>query len=325
MTRDSYRTLKENAKKSLQVQPGHKRVFLIYACVLSLAGFLVSLLSYLLQQQATKISGLDGISTHSLLQTLEMMFSLLYNIAAPFWKIGLFFVALQAFRQVAPDKSSLMRGFHYWGPVLRLILMKILMIIIFAMLVGVVCSTIISFVSYTPLAEDMNAYLETLPHMTTQEDIMEILEDPLVVDKLMDAILPILPFAVTAAFAGMCPLGFRLRMIDFAMMDVPGEGPWTALRTSWRITKGNCLALLRLDIGFWWYYLLVGLLTGLSLLCTYLPLDITTMFWVYSGVTVVGEIALYGLAGPQVRTAYAAAYETMKAERPPKENTTVQV
>ena len=327
MTKGSYRELKEAGRKALRAEPGYKRLFFIYACVLSLAGFAVNLVTFLLEQQATKAVGLDGISTRTLLQTLQMMLSAIYSIAAPFWKIGLFFVALQTFRQVAPRKSALLEGFRYWGPVLRLVLMKILMLILFAVVVGLICSTIITLVSYTPLAEDMNAFVETLPHMATQEDITEILEDPLVVDKLVDAIMPLIPFAMTAAFAGLCPLGMRLRMMDFAMMDNPKEGPWTAMRTSWRITKGTCFAMLRLDISFWWYYLVLGLLTGMTILYTYfsLPVDPTTLFWVYNGVSLVGEIALHSLAGPRMRPAYAAAYESMKATHPPTEKKTAQV
>lgn len=308
-----HRTLKNSARSALAdaFQPPRK-LFAIHIGVIAGVALLVNLLSFFLEQGIAGTTGLDGIGTRSLLQMFQMIVSMVYSIAQPFWQIALFFIALQVIRGQTARTDSLTGGFRHLKPVLRLLLLKLLLVMVFSLAVGVVCSTVISFLSYTPLAKDMLAFIESLP-ATAMTDIYQLMEDPEIMDTLMRAILPILPFAAVGTLLGLLPFIYRLRLLDFALADHPEDGPWTALQTSWRLTKGNWKALLRLDLSFWWFYLLDLLLLALYYADLYLPLQIspTAAFWLCSVAYAVGQFALYSLANPLVQTTYAAAYDSL--------------
>lgn len=307
------RTLKTNARNALAAafQPPRK-LFAIHIAVIAGASLLVNLLSFLLEQGIVGATGLDGIGTRALLQTFQTILSAVYSVAQPFWQIALFFVALQVFRGQTARTDSLTVGFRHLWSVLKLLLLKLLLVMVFSLAVGVVCSTVITILSYTPLAKDMLAFIENLP-ATAMTDPYQLMEDPEIMDTLMRAILPIMPFAAVGTLLGLLPLLYRVRLLDFALADHPEDGPWSALRTSWRLTKGNWKALLRLDLSFWWFYLLDLLLLALYYADLYLPLQIspTAAFWLCCGAHAVGQIILYSLANPLVQTTYAAAYDDL--------------
>lgn len=309
------RTLKNSARSALSdaFQPPRK-LFAIHIGVIAGVGLLMNLLGFLLEQGIAGTAGLDGIGTRSLLQTAQTILNAVYSVAQPFWQIALFFIALQVFRGYTARTDSLMEGFRNLRPVLKLFLLKLLLTIIFSMAISVVASTLVIFLGYTPLAtQDMRTFVETFAN--TQE-VYQMLEDPAAMDMMIRALLPVLPFAAIGVIVGLLPFIYRLRLMNFAFADNPQDGPWSALRTSWRLTKGNWKALLRLDLSFWWFYLVEILLIALYYADLYLPLQIspTAAFWLCCVTYGVGQFVLYTAANPLVQTTYAAAYDSLYSQ-----------
>jgi len=315
------RTLKNSARSALAdaFQPPRK-LFAIHIGVIAGVGLLMNLLSFFLEQGIAGTTGLDGIGTRSLLQTVQTVLSAVYSVAQPFWQIALFFIALQLLRSHSARTDSLLEGFRNLGPVLKLFFLKLLLTVIFSLAVSVVASTLVVFLGGTPWAtQEMRSFMESF---TNTQDVYQMLEDPAAMDQMMGAILPVLPFAAIGVLIGFLPFIYRLRLLDFALADHPQDGPWSALRTSWRLTKDNWKALLRLDLSFWWFYLVEILLLALYYADLYLPLQISPAlaFCLCCVVYAVGQFVLYTAANPLVQTTYAAAYDSLYTQMQEEES-----
>jgi uncharacterized membrane protein len=114
------------------------------------------------------------------------------------------------------------------------------------------------------------------------------------------------------------PFFYRFRQAQLILLDAPEKGALYALRTSWQQMKGNCLALFKLDLSFWWFYALELLATGicfadmlLLLLGITLPVDATLAFFAPFIIYLVAQIALYWWRKNEVATTYAVFYDTL--------------
>ena len=123
------------------------------------------------------------------------------------------------------------------------------------------------------------------------------------------------------------PKFYSYRMADFCLMDNPRAGALMAIRRSSVMLHKKRLGLLKLDLRFWWFYLL-----ELAVACLYYGDWILTLAGVDLGLSpelllfaacVVGlacQLALYIWRKNQVVTAYAMVYQKLKP--PTQENQT---
>lgn len=306
--------LKSQAQDSLSYTDGaYRKLFFLHAAVTAGFTLLCALLSIVLNMGMDAFGGISGITARSLLETLQSLLETAGSLALPFWQIGLIFLTLQLLRKNNTTPRTLLEGFRQLGPVLRLNILKTL--ILFGVLIGSAYAATL-LISFTPLVTVLLSGTESLPEVETEEELMRLMEDPAFAKQILTAVLPFLLTIFAAMLAIIIPVLYRLRMTDYVVMDHPEAGARNAIRTSWRMTKGNCVALFCLDLSFWWFYALELLLTGLYMLNTFLtlPLDPTLYYLICTILYCAGQVGLYTWLGPQVQTAYAAAYETLQAE-----------
>ena len=122
-------------------------------------------------------------------------------------------------------------------------------------------------------------------------------------------------FAVVAI-----PLSYRLRLSAYYMLD--GSGARQSLLQSARSMKGNCLALLRLDLGFWWYYAAQALLTVIGYGDLLLPhlgiqMNTTVAYFLFYVLSLAAQLGLFWWKQNSVSVTYAHAYLSLL---PDKEN-----
>lgn len=316
------RTLKMRAGE--QLPRDHKKLALIHTAIALGAGLLVSLLQLYLNQQIETTGGLSGLGTRSVLETIQMVLQYAVNIALPFWEIGFLFVALRWIRGEKADLHSLPEGFRRFAPVLRLHLIEGLIY----MGAGMLCAYIGSMLyTVSPLSVPMQErFLSMAEQGKTFEQMMESMQ-AMPLEELTAMMWPALLimgllFAAVAIF-----LFYRFRMARFLIMDQPGIGAIMALVLSNRMTKGSRMKLLRLDLSFWWFYVLVLLSTAVTYADMLLPrLGIALPVsgdgaWILSYVLgCLIQLAVYWQCFGYVQTTYAAAYEALRQQpvQPPK-------
>ncbi len=319
MDLDHRRELKAAAAQSLrQCEFSPKKLVLIYAGAQLGLSLLVSLLSYFLDLQADSASGLSGIASYSVLATVQSVLSLAQMLVVPFWAMGYRFAVLQIAdgRQARP--ASLLEGFRRFGPTFRLKLLEGLLY--FAVcLVGVYVGTMIF--TFTPLAAPL--YETIMPYADAAVlDEAALLElEAVLYEAMAECILPIIAIVGGVCLLLLAPIFYRFRMADFCLLDAPGMGALRALGQSARLLKRKKWKLFRLDLSFWWYYLLVVA----SLAVCYADLfaqELGISLPVDAGVASLLCIALYCLCTlalswwreNEVSATYAVAYLTLKRE-----------
>lgn len=299
------------ARDALSQTSGNFRaLFFLHIAVIAGTTLVQTGLQWLLDLGISAFDGLSGITARSILEMVQTLLSTGISLALPFWQFGLVFLSLQLARRNFVGRPTLLAGFRNLLPVLKLNLLKAL--ILMAVMVGTVYAATL-VLTLTPLSSGLLAFANAHPELANQTDPEKLMADPAMLYQLLYAALPLLIGVAVCLLAVLIPVLYRLRMADYALCDDPLAGARNAVRTSRRLTKGNCFKLFRLDLHFWWFYALELLLSAVYLLDMYvsLPIDPTLSFWLCNLVYALGQVALYSLANPLVQTTYATAYDTL--------------
>jgi len=138
---------------------------------------------------------------------------------------------------------------------------------------------------------------------------------------MTQALLPLFVIFGVLYLAVAIPVFYRLRFAQFSLMD--GNAVFSAMVHSFRTTKGHTLHLLRLDLHFWWYYLLqavgLALCFGDVLLTAFgvtLPFSEDTAFFLFYILGVLVQWAVLWQFRGNVVTTYTLAYKSFW-KRPP--------
>lgn len=271
------------------------------------------ILDLLLHNAIGNTGGLADMGTRGILETARSVLSTATNILLPFWEIGLLYTAIRVSRQQDHSFSMLTRGFHRFGPVLRYMLLQVVIMMVVAM----VCTNVLMFASMllpVPAALEEAMASVQLDAMTDPAALMEQIP----ADQLMSYMLPIL-ILFTVVYAGvLIHLHYRFRFGQYLLIDETHCGAVQALRSSNHLTQGHKWQLFKLDLSFWWYYLLILVCTlfaelpvVLSLLGVSLPVS-STLFRILSYLIYAGcSLAVTWWAGAYVQTTYACAYQQL--------------
>ena len=300
-----YRTA---AKESLSKAQKPSRVILIHTGAILLLSLLLAAFDYLLDQQISNTGGLSGLGMRSVLTTIQSVLRLAEIFALIFWQMGYTYYALQIARGKDAGIPSLFEGFRRFGPVLRLRLFTALLVTLAIFVSSYVASALFMF---SPLSNAMMAELEPLIQPNMDEA------------AIMEVMLPLLEANAVPILIlfGLCFLGCglflfcRYRLAEMWLLDHPDCGALAALRTSRKLMKGNAKAMLRIDLSYWWFYLLTLLVTALGLgdtildsLGVELTMDAFTHYLVFFSLYAWSHMALYWWKQNQVSVTYAHAY-----------------
>lgn len=310
--RDS-RALRSAAADTLAVTPNEKRLVLLWSAAAAVVSLLTGLLSHLLSSGIAGTGGLGGIGLRSILTTAQEILSTATTIALPFWTLGYQRTMLDISRRKPASEKALLSGFRRFGPGLRLMLLEGLL---YGALGTIVFYVSLLFLAMTPLADPVYAVLE--PMIESIMAVPAATLDPALADSLLDAMLPMLLICGGIVLLVLIPISYRLRFAQFRLMDDPACGAREAIRTSFLLTKGNCIALFKLDLGFWWFWLLEGVIIAvtygdsiLPLLGIALPVSADVAFWGFYVAAMVLQVALYTASHNRVTVTYALAYESL--------------
>lgn len=291
-----------------------KKLILVFAGASAAVMFLVTAANFLLETQIASTGGLSGLAMRSALETAIQVLQTGASLLLPFWTFGYLSCVLRMTRGESFDLKGLLAGFRNFGPVLRLNLLRGG----YFLVIGLVClyPSMMIFLA-TPLSQPFQDILA--PY--TAEGATQITVDDAVINAAAEALTPmfVIYAVVFLIFAG--PKYYSYRMADYCLLDNPRAGAMIALRRSTLMLHKNRLALLKLDLRFWWFYLLDALAvalcygdTLLALAGIALPIDQQVSFFLFYLLYLAGQAGLYIWAKNKVECTYAAAYECLKAE-----------
>lgn len=294
--------------------PEAKRIVLIYAGVVAAAALLLSSLNFVLEEQIGSTGGLSGMGTRAILSSVQSFLTVLQSVALPFWEMGYLYAAMRLARsQNTPDKT-LLEGFRRFGPVLRL---RLLM---GALLMGIAALCVFpsyQIFSFTPAGYGL--IQQMAPYALDTETLDAAMQSEPAVIAAMQAAIPVL----TLIYGGLVlliavPVMYRFRMANCALLDAPEKGALAAMRTSRELMWHNRVALLRLDLRFWWYYLAQLLLMFIAygdVLLSFLnitpPWSDTVSYFLFSITALVCQTLLYYFARNRIEVTYVMAYDSL--------------
>jgi len=311
------RSLKEAGERALQQSAyDPNRLMLLYAGATAAVMLVVTVLNFLLQQQIAGTGGLSGMGLRAALETGVQVLQMGCNLVLPFWTLGYLACMLRMVRGQDFGPGTMLEGFRHFGSVLWLNLYRGFYFMMLAMMCLYMSMVIFEL---TPLAQ---------PMMDLMAPQMEAIESGAAADlsavdtgALFVAMLPMFGiFAVMfVLLAG--PYFYRFRMADYALMDNPAAGARLALQRSTLMMKGNRVELLKLDLSFWWFYLLDLLTLGLcyldlilALAGVALPISADAAWFVFYVLYLAAQLALYLWARNRVESAYAVGYDILSRD-----------
>ena len=317
----------EEARRALAQAPDTKKTVLIYTAVCCGLSFLTTLLTVFLGDRINGTGGLSNIGLRSILSTGQSVLPLIQFIVTSCLGLGYHITMLTVTRGYEASPRILLQGFRHFGPLLRSILLQGFVYVGVALAATYGSSFLFLM---TPLASGFMEVMEPLVSSMTVMDTGIILDDATLL-AATEAMLPMFWILIPVFLLLFVPVHYGFRMVNFCLAEDPRRGALFALAKSRRLMRRNRVALFRLDLSLWWYYVgsaLVVLLcygdTLLPMLGIDLPWDPTVSFYVFYLLSIAVQIALNYFAMNRVYAVYAVAYDALQ-DQMPKLDSTVRV
>lgn len=315
------RALKEDAAQALRRGREPQKVVLYYAGITVLVAAVLTALNYWLSQQIDNTGGLSNLGTRSILSTAQAVLPMVQSAALMGLELGYLHAMMRICRGQYADHTDLKVGFQRFFPLLRLALLQGLVYTGIALLSYQIATSVYML---TPWAETLGELMLPLTESATVLDPTAILTEEFIT-QATPVMIPLFVICGILCCLLMLPVSYRMRMANYALLDDPQAGAFAALRASFKMTRRNCLRLFKLDLSFWWYFLLstlVGMIAYgdvlLPLLGIQLPINETAAYFLFYALYLAALFAVaYFLQNP-VQCTYVMAYESI-CEKPKDE------
>lgn len=276
-----------------------KKLSLLFVGASVVLSFVMTLVSFLLSRQMDSTGGLDGLGTRAILSAAQLLILIGGTLVTPFWNLGYIRTALDTVRDGSATPRTLLEGFRLFFPAVRLYLLKATLITVIFVL-GVQLGTLL--------------YMLSPASMVTMGLVEELLAggeaalaDPAAFERLFKVFWPMYGLIAVVLLAALTPALYRLRLVEFSLVDGSEKALQNMAMSNFRM-RGNCFWMFRLDLSFWWYFLLQGLTVVLAYGdAIFGGGDVA--YWVFYLLSAGAQLAIGWAFLPQVQAAYALAYE----------------
>lgn len=322
MILSDHRILKQQASDRLC--PEFRKLTLLHGAVTMGVLLLMTAAGLLLGRAINSHQGLSGMGSIGILQTVQSVLSTGVNLLLPFWEVGILYAAMRTLRGQNTDFPMLRQGFIRFGSMLcyYLLLMLLYMGVAFAcmnlLMPVMVMLPIPPTLQEALLMMDMSA-------LESPEQIYALLAT-IPQSEMLSYTLRILAVFAVPYFAVIIHLHYRFRFTPYLLLDEHPSRTLVSFVHSNRLTKGSKWKLMKLDLSFWWYYLLqaaasaiVFLPDALTALGITLPLPADVLYLLCYGIYALGSLALTWFAGAYVQLTYATALEQLRTLPPSPE------
>lgn len=322
MSIPSSKYLKVKAANRLESGKDPKKVILVYSAVVALSALAVNVVQFILGSQISKTGGLQNIGTRSALSTLSSVLPLVQTLVLMCLGLGYTAAVLRLVRRQYASEKTLKAGFERFWLLLRTRLLQALIYGGIAFLLSYVAMAIFMLSPFSDRLSSLALSLSAAGAITPEA----LLNNTALLASAYEALMPMMVIYCILLVIVIWAVSYRFRLVDYLLIDQPQLGALSALRTSRQKMKGHIKELFKLDISFWWYYLLRALSAGLiyldmvlAILGVQLPLSPTASFFGVILAYLGSDFALNYFFLNRVEMAYALFYDILNPQQPPQE------
>lgn len=296
------------------------RILLIYLGIsigLSLAS---SLLSVFLSDRIANTGGLGNMGLRSILSTGQTILPLVQALVVVGLEIGYCMAAMRVSRSQDVSVDILRDGFHHFFPMLRAIILQGLVY----SAVGMMCMYLSAYIFVMlPVSARFHEIIAPMLQSVTALSSNVTLDEATIM-QAAEAMLPVFWIFAVLFLLLFIPLSYQYRMVMYRIIDQPRPGAFRALYESRMMMRRNRFALLKLDLTFWWFYLLqflsVAICYGdilLPMLGITLPFSATASYFMFLITSLALQFFLFYFAMNKVAVTYAVVYESLLPKKTP--------
>lgn len=306
MSIPSAKYLKKKASNRLQSGNDPKKVVLVYAGIVALSSLVVTVVQDLLDSQISQTGGIQNIGTRSMLTTADTVLTIAQLLLVMCLTLGYTGSMLRIARGQYASPNSLKAGGERIWVLLRT---RLLQMLIMTAAAFALCFLVVNVCLLTPLSNRVIAVMGTV-------SAEELLSNGLALIALYSAMLPIILIYLVALVPLLWYFSCTYRMVDYLLIDRPQLGAFGVLRESRRMMQGNMKMMLRVDLSFWWYYLLQALVSMLIYLNMVLApfaigLSPEVLYWGTVVLYLAADFALRYFFSNKVAVTYALFYDSL--------------
>lgn len=294
-----------------------RQTALLYSGVLAALTLGSNGLSIFLDSRIDATGGLDGMGLRSILQTIQQLLYYVNSYFDPFWSAGFLAAMMALVRGRAPESRDLTEGFRRFFRVVGHMAFRWLVTVALGVAAANVGGTLFSM---TAAGREFSQAM--MPILADPASINEygLINLELVPQELLLSAVPLV--LLVAALFGLMYLymSYQFRLSLYLVMDRP-IGAVQAHFESIRLMRGHKWQMCRLDLSYWWYYLLLAvtaMVANLGPVLSALPLPVDPMV-VYFAALAVYCVLFMGLCiwkKSRVDATYVLACEAIaKAEQ----------
>ena len=318
----SSKYLKVKAANRLESGKDPKKVVLVYSAIVALAALAVNVAQFFLDGQLSKTGGLQNIGTRSFLSTLNTVLPLIQMVVVLCLTLGYTAAMLRIVRRQFASEKTLKAGFERFWVLLRTYLLEALIYSGVALALSYLSLAIYMITPFSSRLTTLAMPLVSAGTFTPEA----LMADDVLLYAMYEALMPMMVIYCVLLIGAVWFLSYRFRLVNYLLIDQPQLGALSALRTSRQKMKGHIKELFKLDISFWWYYLLRMLSAGLiyldmvlAILGVQLPLSSTASFFGVILAYLGSDFALNYFFLNRVEMAYALFYDILNPQQPPQE------
>ena len=316
----SNRVLKGDAARRVAASETAGQVVFVYISIITLTAVLVTLINYCLGLQIDKTGGLSNMGLRSVLSTFQSVLPMLQSALSMCLQIGYIAAMMRVSRRQYTSPQTLRLGFDRFWLLLRTSLLQACIYMAVCMACFWLASQIFLF---TPMADSASRILE--PILAEGTPPMDVLLDDALYNQLLTAMLPMFAILGVLYLMVMIPISYSFRMISYIIVDKPALPAGAVLKESRMLMRGNRFRLFQLDLGLWWWYLLTVLISIagygdslLPMLGVSLPMSGNAAYFLFYGLFLCGQFALFFFLRNRVEVSYVQFYDCIR----PKEQET---
>ena len=298
-----------------------KKLLLIYCGVICALTLGVPALDLFLSDQIGTTGGLAGMRLRTVLQTIREILNLVNQFFGYFWSAGFVIAMMAMVLGREPQTRDLTGGFRRFFRVLGHIAFEFLFVVI---LMAAAVNLAAMLFSMSPqggaLVRELTA-ITSNPNLLTPEGLLNV--DLIPMDLLAAITLPMLTITMVIFLPVYIWLSYGFRLSLYLLLDGTAPSAFHSRFLSLRLMRGHKWSMVKLDLSFWWYYLLVTVITAvgyldviLSLAGIPLPMEETVMFFATIAAYCVLITALSLWKKAQVEASYVLAYEAIAHPEP---------
>lgn len=305
-----YRNWKESASQVLR-QPDrtYRRMLMVHIGIILGASLGVNLLLELIGL----LSGSGTMEKQAAVETAQTVLPLIIAIAQLYWAAGLQQAAMERLVDHPVGFVDLTAGFGRWKPITTSTIFIGLLYFGRVFIATFLAELILGLTPYAKILEDAAMQMVENPEL----DLFAVLGE-----RSGEVLGVYMALILVITVALVLPLYYRYRMVNYILLQQPEVGGMQAMFFSKMMTFGHRKELFKLDLSFWWYYLINALASAavfgdlVLIACgVKLPLPALAMQWIFMLLSAILQFAAFMWGRPKMELAFAQAYRDLSLPR----------